>query len=60
FGAAFANDCYLVSARNHEKSKEIKKSYGEHFGSTCSKSLSCMTVCPVGIPILTSIAKLNK
>lgn len=60
FGAAFVNDCYLVSARNHEKSKEIKKSYGEHFGSTCSKSLSCMTVCPVGIPILTSIAKLNK
>ena len=60
FGAAFANDCYLVSARNHEKSKEIKKSYGEHFGNTCSKSLSCMTVCPVGIPTLTSIAKLNK
>ena len=60
FGAAFANDCYLVSARNHEKSKEIKKSYSEHFGNACSKSLSCMTVCPVGIPILTSIAKLNK
>ena len=60
FGAAFANDCYLVSARNHEKSKEIKKSYSEHFGNSCSKSLSCMTVCPVGIPTLTSIAKLNK
>ena len=60
FGAAFANDCYLVSARNHEKSKDIKKSYSGHFGNTCSKSLSCMDVCPVGIPIISTIAKMNR
>lgn len=60
FGAAFANDCYLVSARNSEKSKEIKKTYGEHFGKSCSKALSCMDVCPVGIPTIASMAKLNR
>ena len=60
FGAVFANDCYLVSSRNSEKKAEIKKLYGEHFGSTCSKSLSCMDVCPMNIPTIASMAKLNK
>ena len=60
YGAAFANDCYLVAARNREKAKEIRKSYGKHFGSACSKSLSCAEVCPMKIPTLASIAKLNK
>ena len=60
FGAAFANDCYLVAARNREKAKEIRKSYAQHFGSACSKSLSCVDVCPMKIPTLASIAKLNK
>ena len=59
FGAVFANDCYLVSARNKTKAKEMKKLYGEHFGKTCSKALSCMDVCPMHIPTLASIAKLN-
>ena len=60
FGALFANDCYLVSARNHAKSKEIRKIYDEHFGSGCSKSLSCMDVCPVNIPTIASMAKMNR
>lgn len=60
FGAAFANDCYLVAARNGEKKQSIKKLYAEGFGRGCSKALSCMDVCPVGIPILASIAKLNR
>ena len=60
FGAAFANDCYLVAARNPEKAKEIGKAYAEHFGNACSKSLSCMEVCPMKIPTLASIAKLNR
>ena len=60
FGAAFANDCYLVAARNREKAMEIRKSYVQHFGSACSKSLSCVDVCPMKIPTLASIAKLNK
>ncbi len=60
FGAAFANDCYLVAARNKEKLQSISKLYGEHFGSACSGSLSCMDVCPMKIPILSSIARLNR
>ena len=60
FGAIFANDCYLVSARNSEKRSEVKKMYEEHFGSSCSKSLSCMDVCSMGIPTIASMAKLNR
>ncbi|MBR3158817.1 MAG: hypothetical protein IKG18_10455 [Atopobiaceae bacterium] len=60
FGAVFANDCYLVHARNREKSREIKKTYARHFGSACSKSLSCMDVCPMRIPTIASMARLNR
>lgn len=60
YGAAFANDCYLVASRNREKSHEVRQTYDEHFGSVCSKSLSCMTVCPAGIPMITTIAKMNR
>ncbi|MBQ3865925.1 MAG: 4Fe-4S dicluster domain-containing protein [Clostridia bacterium] len=60
FGAAFANDCYLVAARNREKAGEIRAVYGEHFAAGCSKALSCMAVCPVKIPTLASMAKLNR
>lgn len=60
FGAIFANDCYLVSSRNRTKSKEIIKSYNEHFGNTCSKAFSCMDVCPMRIPTIASMAKMNR
>ena len=60
YGAVFANDCYLVSARNRERAKDILKVYGEHFGRSCSKSLSCVDVCPMKIPTLASMAKLNR
>lgn len=60
FGAAFANDCYLVASRNRARTKEILGLYGEHFARACSKSLSCMDVCPMQIPTLASMAKLNR
>ena len=60
YGAIFANDCYLVASRNSEKAAEVKEYYGKRFGSGCSKALSCMDVCPMKIPTLTSIAKMNK
>ena len=60
YGAMFANDCYLVYARNREKSADMKKTYAGHFGSSCSKSFSCMDVCPMKIPMITSMAKLNR
>lgn len=59
-GALFANDCYLVYARNHEKSKDIRKTYAKNFGNSCSKSLSCMDVCPMSIPTIASMARLNR
>lgn len=60
YGAFYANDCYLVKARNREKAKDITSSYAEHFANSCSKALSCMDVCPMHIPTLSSIAKMNR
>ena len=60
YGALFANDCYLVASRNSDKKDDIRRSYREHFGKTCSKSLSCMDVCPMNIPTLASMAKMNR
>lgn len=60
YGAIFANDCYLVTSRNRKKTGEIRKLYGEHFARGCSKSLSCMDVCPMQIPTIASMAKMNK
>ena len=60
FGAAFANDCFLVSSRNHSKARMIGKIYAEHFGKGCSRALSCMDVCPMKIPTISSIARLNR
>ena len=58
FGAAFANDCYLVASRNRTEGGRIQKIYADHFGKTCSKSLSCMEVCPMKISTLASMAYL--
>lgn len=60
FGAVFANDCYLVAARNQSKSRDIAGIYGAHFGRDCSKSLSCMEVCPMQIPTIASMAWMNR
>lgn len=60
YGAVFANDCYLVASRNRSRQKDMKRTYGTHVGAACSKSFSCMEVCPVGIPTLSAMAKLNK
>lgn len=60
FGAVFANDCYLVHARNREKSRDIRKAYTQHFGNACSKSLTCMDVCPMRIATIASMARLNR
>jgi len=60
YGAAFANDCYLVAVRNRAKSDKIRKTYREHFGGGCSKALSCMDVCPMKISTIASMGKLNR
>ncbi len=60
FGAVFANDCYLAASRNRTRAKEVAGVYAGHFGNECSKSLSCMEVCPMKIPTIASMAKLNR
>ena len=60
FGAAFANDCYVVASRSSGKAGDIRKTYAEHFENGCSKSLSCMDVCPMKIQTIASIAKMNR
>ena len=60
YGAAFANDCYLINRRSSVHKEEIKASYKEHFASGCSKALSCVDVCPMKIPTIASIAKRNR
>ena len=60
YGAVFANDCFLVKKRNAKKAKDIKKAYGQHVGSGCSKSLSCMDVCPMKIETIASLSELNR
>lgn len=59
FGALFANDCYLVESKS-EAEGSLSQVYGEHFASGCSKSLSCVDVCPMHIPTLASMAKMNR
>ena len=60
FGAAFANDCYVVASRSSGKAGDIRKTYADHFASGCSKSLSCMDVCPMKIQTIASMAKMNR
>jgi len=60
FGALFANDCYLIASRSGTKKEEIRESYDTHFAKGCSKSLACEDVCPMKIPTLASIARMNR
>lgn len=60
FGALFANDCYLIATRSGVYDKAIKKDYDTHFALGCSKSLACVDVCPMNIPTLASMAKMNR
>lgn len=59
FGASFANDSFLIASRSKTNEEDIRKSYKEHFERGCSKALSCMKICPVKIPTIASIGKMN-
>ena len=60
YGAAFANDCYLIASRSASQGSAIRAYYKANFAKGCSKSLSCADVCPMNIPTLASIAKMNR
>ncbi|MDD6797661.1 MAG: 2Fe-2S iron-sulfur cluster-binding protein [Clostridia bacterium] len=60
FGAMFANDSYISYTQSESRKKEIASEYKKHFASGCSKSLACVDICPVQIPTLASIGRMNK
>lgn len=60
YGPLFANDSYFVASRSKENNGKIKKDYDEHFAKGCSKSFACTKVCPMDIPTLASMAKMNR
>ena len=60
YGAEFANDAYLIASRSAEHKENIQREYEEHFAKGCSKSLACEDICPMKIPTLASMAKLNR
>ena len=60
YGAAFANDCYLIASRSRTRDRALEGSYRAHFAGGCSRSLSCVEICPMKIPTLSSIAKMNR
>jgi succinate dehydrogenase / fumarate reductase iron-sulfur subunit len=60
YGAAFANESYLIASQIKEKKSDMVKEYKKHFGRGCSKALSCRSVCPAGIETLTSILRMNR
>ena len=59
FGATFANESYLLNSQSTDKTALVKE-YKTHFGSGCSKALSCQKVCPMKIDTITSIMKMNR
>lgn len=59
YGALFANDMYLLHSQSDSGKNEIKKEYAEHFAAGCSNSFACRDVCPMNIPTLSSIMKMN-
>ena len=60
FGAVFANESYLIASQSAEKKPPVVKEYKTHFGSNCSKALSCQNICPAGIETITSIMRMNR
>lgn len=60
YGALFANDCYLIATRSDVFDDSIGSDYKKHFARGCSKSFACMDVCPMEIPTISSMAKMNR
>ena len=60
FGAAFANDSYLIASQSADGGERMVKEYRRHFAEGCSKALSCQSVCPAGIETITSIMRMNR
>lgn len=60
YGALFAGDSCLISMRSKSNRESIRKQYADHFAAGCSKALSCMKICPMDIPTLSAMARMNR
>ena len=60
FGPILANESYLVDSLSENTNKDNLKAYKEHFFIGCSLAKSCAFICPMNIPTITSIAKMNR
>ena len=65
-GSAFKGNAVMVQAYKvieqnaaNEHAQEMQKHYYDKFFSGCSQSLSCKTVCPLGLPIEEMQARAN-
>lgn len=60
FGALFANETALLALQSADRARPLRDSYAAHFAAGCSKALSCVEVCPMGIDTLASMARMNR
>ena len=60
FAAVLANEGYLTASQSNDEKNRTVKEYRKHFGTGCSKALSCQAVCPAGIETITSILRMNR
>lgn len=60
FGALFANEAALLALQSEDRTKPLRKAYDKHFAAGCSKALSCVSVCPMEIDTLASMARMNR
>ncbi|MCQ2771569.1 MAG: 2Fe-2S iron-sulfur cluster-binding protein [Clostridia bacterium] len=57
FGAMFANESFDLIKQTANRKKELKKEFSKHFAKGCSKSLSCIEVCPMKIDTIASMTR---
>lgn len=60
YGANFANDAYLIKSGNADGDNNIRGAYKKHFEGGCSRCLACQDICPMEIPLVSSMAKMNR
>ena len=62
FGAVTANESWLVCSETADEThkKAVRKAYRAHFESGCSKSLACVSNCPMHIDTLAQMAEMNR
>ncbi|MDO4478309.1 MAG: 2Fe-2S iron-sulfur cluster-binding protein [Lachnospiraceae bacterium] len=59
-GALLANEACLSRGLTKERQKDIKRAYAKHFAAGCSKARSCASICPMNLPTLSSMLKMNR